>query len=663
MAAAQKVFISYSHDSAEHMDRVLALSNRLRQDGVDCRIDQYEQSPPEGWPQWCAKQVEDSQYVLVVCTETYLRRFKGEEAPGKGLGGTWEGHIITLELYKAQGKNSKFIPVIFSQEDAASIPVILQGPTHYELGKPAGYDELYRRLTDQPLIEMPALGGVRPMPARQALPSLSRLERKQDFLRPWNVPYSRNPFFTGRKEALDALHKVLEERGAAALSALGGIGKTQTAVEYAYIHRAEYQAVLWAKAESRDTLVSDFVAIAILLNLPESIAQEQKVAVGAVKRRLETDSGWLLILDNADDLGITREFIPQGAKGHILLTTRAQATGPVAERVEIEEMEPEEGALFLLRRAGVISKDAPISAATAPDRKLAEQTSKELGGLPLALDQAGAFIEETPSTLHEYLKLYKSEGTKLRAERGGLGDHPSVTVTFSLAFQKVAASSPAAADVIRVCAYLAPDAIPEEIFPQGAAELGENLGRVATNPLDFARALKEAGRFSLMDRNPQNKTLDIHRLVQAVVKDGTQKAEQRKWAERAVRAVNRAFPSPEYANWARCERLLPQAQACAGLVEEWGLEFEQAAQLLNEAGRYLHERARYGEAEPLHSEPWPSAKRLWGRSIRTSPLASTTWRYSTSTKASTRRRSRSTSEPWLFAKRRLAQSTRRSPLA
>jgi hypothetical protein len=105
------VFISYSHDSPAHRDRILALSDRLRADGVDCRIDQYEESPPEGWPQWCDRQVETSAFVLVVCTEIYLRRFKGEEVPQIGLGVIWEGHIITQELYNAQGRNTKFIPV------------------------------------------------------------------------------------------------------------------------------------------------------------------------------------------------------------------------------------------------------------------------------------------------------------------------------------------------------------------------------------------------------------------------------------------------------------------------------------------------------------------------------------------------------------------------
>ena len=597
MPVAPKVFISYTHDSVEHMDRVLALSNRLRSEGIDCCIDQYEQSPAEGWPLWCERQVEKSDFVLVACTETYLRRFKREEAPGVGLGATWEGHFITQELYNAQGNNSKFIPIIFLREDAAHTPVILQGVTRYTV--PDAYEPLYRRLTHQPLVTMPPLGSVKAMPAGAELSSLPKLERRQDFLQPWTVPYPRNPFFTGREKILEDLRAALETRGRAALSGLGGVGKTQTATEYAHRHRKEYQSVFWASAESRDTLLPGFVAIATALHLPESTAQKQEEAVGAVQRWLEANPRWLLVLDNADDLALARDFIPRDTPGHILLTTRAQATSAVAERVEIQKMEAAEGALFLLRRAGIIRRDAPASAASEGDRQLAEQISRELGGLALALDQAGAFIEETASSLAEYHDFFQSERSKLLAERGELGDHPSVSVTFSLAFKKVAEASAAAADLVRVCAFLAPDAIPEEIFTEGAAELGENLAKVET-PVDFAHVLKEAGRHSLIERNPQSKTLNIHRLVQAVVRDGMENAEQRQWAERAVRGVSRSFPRVEFSSWPKCERVLPHAQACAALVDEFGFQFVEAARLFNQAGYYLQERARYSEAEPLY---------------------------------------------------------------
>ena len=124
-----KVFISYSHDSREHMDQVLTISDRLRADGIDCHIDQYEESPPEGWPRWMVNQIEDADLVLVVCTETYERQFRGREEAGKGLGARWEGAIITQEIYQAEAHNTMFIPVLLSPNDSAYIPIVLRGAT------------------------------------------------------------------------------------------------------------------------------------------------------------------------------------------------------------------------------------------------------------------------------------------------------------------------------------------------------------------------------------------------------------------------------------------------------------------------------------------------------------------------------------------------------
>lgn len=190
-----KIFISYSHDSKEHEDRVWQLSNHLRDEGIDCNIDQYETSPPEGWPQWMVNQIEEAEFVLVVCTETYERRFEGKEEAGKGLGGKWEGAVITQELY-TKAKNTKFIPVVFSHSDVTYIPVVLRGATHYKVNIQDDYDALYGRLTNQPLIQKPELGKLRAMPPR---------ERKQDFLEAtWNVPYPLNPLFQEKIERLQS---------------------------------------------------------------------------------------------------------------------------------------------------------------------------------------------------------------------------------------------------------------------------------------------------------------------------------------------------------------------------------------------------------------------------------------------------------------------------
>ncbi len=175
----------------------------------------------------------------------------------------------------------------------------------------------------------------------------------------WNVPYRRNPFFTGREATLNVLHAALTHGKAIALtqaqaiSGLGGVGKTQTAVEYAYRYHDAYKAILWARADSHETLVSDVVSMVTLLKLPEKEEQDQNRVLDAFKHWLQENDDWLLILDNADDLMMVNDFLPSLGQGHVLLTTREQVTGRIAQRIEIEKMEPEEGALFLLRRTQV----------------------------------------------------------------------------------------------------------------------------------------------------------------------------------------------------------------------------------------------------------------------------------------------------------------------
>ena len=372
--------------------------------------------------------------------------------------------------------------------------------------------------------------------------------------------------------------------------------------------------MFWVRAEFKEELISGYVAVAKSLQIPGSQQEDQLVVVELMRQWLTTHDRWLLVLDNADDLRQLRPFLPL-TNGHILMTTRAHALGDLAQPIEVNQMAADEGALFLLRRAKVIGDDAEFSAALETDQALARRLTVEMDGLPLALDQAGAYIEEQSLSLEEYLELFQDEKAELLQERGQLDpDHPSVTVTFTLAFEKVASANAISAALVRACAFLSPDAIPEEIFSDGAEGLGEPLSGLADSKLALTKAIAAAARFSLISRNPQTKTLTIHRLVQAVLRAEMDRESQQDWAEKVMTAVTVVFPNADYENWVQCDRLLPQSQTATQLIKDYGLESDTAALLLNRAGYYFDNLGRYGEAEPFYVEALGMYKRLLGES-------------------------------------------------
>ncbi|MBO0795600.1 MAG: helix-turn-helix domain-containing protein, partial [Ktedonobacteraceae bacterium] len=277
-----------------------------------------------------------------------------------------------------------------------------------------------------------------------------------------NLP-EPNAYFTGREVQLHLLHQQLSEGNQVALtqaiSGLGGVGKTQLALAYAYRYRGHYHDILWASAESRETLVSSYVQLAELLRLPEWEEQDQRKVVRAVMRWLREHRGWLLILDNLEELQLVREFVPGARQGAVLLTTRLQVTEPLAFSLPLDSLSQQEGVLFLLRRAGRLALADSVETASDKARQLAQQIVERLGGLPLALDQAGAYILETSCSLEEYLALYEQRHAALLARRGRVPvEHPdSVGTTFALAFERVERQNPASVELLRLCAFLAPD--------------------------------------------------------------------------------------------------------------------------------------------------------------------------------------------------------------
>ena len=172
-------------------------------------------------------------------------------------------------------------------------------------------------------------------------------------------------------------------------------------------------------------------------------------------------------------------------------------------------------------------------------------------------------------------------------------------------------ANPAAADLLCLCAFLDPDGIQEEIFTEGASELGPTLKPIAADPIKLNEAIGTLLIYSLLRRSPDH-SLTIHRLAQVVLKHGMNKSTQRRWAERAVRAVNLAFPEVEYENWLRCQQYIPHVLACKALIEQWDMTLPEAAQLLDDAGNYLKESAQYEQAEPLFQRALDIRERVLG---------------------------------------------------
>ncbi len=412
--------------------------------------------------------------------------------------------------------------------------------------------------------------------------------------------------FFGRDEQLEELDNYFasgDSRRKAAVYGMGGVGKTQFAVRYARTRREKYRHAFFIGADSRLPLDNHFADIAKRLNLPVSKRQDAKPEdiLRAVHFWMETHGDWLAIFDNADDLTIVRDYLPPNGAGHVLLTTRESAPDEIAHPVSLNVFTEDEATQFLLRKT------------EKSDEAAARALAREMGGLPLVLDQAVAYIREMKSSLAEYLELYRAEGRELRQQRGThVAGHESVAKTFGLAFRQIESASPATADILRVCAFCNPDEIPEELFLDSGDALGETIAAVNGSVSTWLKALQPATRFSLLERDPEHRMLALHRVVQDVIKDEMAEDERRQWAERFIIGLEEVFPSVEFENWPACARLISQAFPAFTNIEHFNIETETSGRLLNQAAVFLSEQARYVEAEPLYKRALGTRERVLG---------------------------------------------------
>ena len=268
---------------------------------------------------------------------------------------------------------------------------------------------------------------------------------------------------------------------------------------------------------------------------------------------------------NADDLSIVRPFLPSKPPGHIVLTTRWQSDDKFAKPLAIEAMKPEEGLRFLLRRTGRLQKkdepdkEAELDAVAEDIRKSALQLAEILGGHPLALEQAGAYVKESHTSFADYLELYEKHRLILLDQHGALGgvnsEHPlTVAATFRTSLAKARELCTMAEDILYFCVFLQPDAIPEELFKHDDCFKADAMA--------FGKGIAALCCYSLVNYDTQDKTLSLHRLVQAVVIEEMPRELQKQWRERVVRVLNAVFPEVHLDNERQFARFFLLAMSC-----------------------------------------------------------------------------------------------------
>jgi hypothetical protein len=366
----------------------------------------------------------------------------------------------------------------------------------------------------------------------------------------------------GREGLIAELDAVLSsEEGASprfvALCGLGGAGKTSVALEYAHRHLAELGVVWQFAAEEATALSAGFSDLAAALGARDLLDSGDPIA--AVHGALAVWPGtWLLLFDNVVDLTAIRGMLPPAGRGRVLITTQDPrwATGQV---LEVPVLDVDTAAGFLVNRAGTPGQEAP-----------ARLLAAELGGLPLALEQAAAYIRATGLSMTGYLKLFRERTAELLARGDAAGYDKRVTTTWALAFSQIDRMTPEATGLLRLMACCAPDAIPLDLLlkprPELADALGQEAGRkllpLLEDKLAVADAVAALRRYSLISA-PLDGSVSVHRLVQAVTLAQLSGEAAAVWRQAAASLVVAALPAEprRRVNFPAFAALLPHARA------------------------------------------------------------------------------------------------------
>lgn len=423
-----------------------------------------------------------------------------------------------------------------------------------------------------------------------------------------NVPFSRNPNFTGRTTSITDLQASLTDPQNAGvphiIHGLGGVGKTQLVVHYAHQYADNYKLIWWVRTSEPATLASDLAALVDRVDELQEVANgitDTETLAGIACRWLERTSRWLLIFDNAGSPEDISKHMPRTTEGHIIITSLNPNWRAVGKVTQLNVLEKPVATEFLLKRTG------------QSDELAAADLAEELGCLPLALEQAGAYIEVRGTPFKRYLELFRERHRDLWEKESAPADYDNkVGTTWSLSMEQVANTSSAATTLLKLHSFYAPDTIPVVATDNPVPYIPAPLATTLTDELAINEAVAALRRYSLIQTGTTPTisvtvegvigvvaSISIHRLVQMVVREQLPADEYNMWAEATLRFVNYLFPADSYDvhNWPLCAILLPHAFAAIRLAEPRRLAPKEMGRLLTQVGGYLQGRAQYREAK------------------------------------------------------------------
>jgi tetratricopeptide (TPR) repeat protein len=406
----------------------------------------------------------------------------------------------------------------------------------------------------------------------------------------WGDVPRRNANFTGRELILGRL---CDERDGGltalvphALYGLGGVGKTQLAIEYAYRYADEYDLVWWVPSEQLTMIRSAYTKLARRLGFTEDDAALTVTAVQDALRRGEPFRRWLVVFDNAEEPEQLVEFLPTSmaphSLGHVLVTSRSRAWSATADTIEVDVLDRDESVQLLRRRGRSMSIEE------------ADRLAETLGDLPLALDQAAAWLAATGMSVEEYLRLVDVRLGELLQENRSPGYPRSVAAAWGLAFDQLQQYDPAAAQLLELCAYFGPEPISRRLLRAGqSVALPSPLHQVLGDDLRLSRALRAIGRVSLARLDPSRGTIQLHRLVQAVLRDrlpAVERAARQGVVQQILAAASAEGSDVEDPDaWERLEELTPHVLP-AGCLDA---QVAEVRQVVIDQARYLYVRGDY----------------------------------------------------------------------